>query len=315
MEIYWRRSNEWRQAQAVERCEDIPQDMSQEVDAEYLRQLPERIRTLLCVDGEMLTVLSSIGRDGPQRYWDVVDMRLDADAIGDPATLTHMIDEAVVRAQAAWDERRVEMISRLAAYLSGGSDDVDGQYLTEHEQAQRTAERERRETATRLAREERARIDTQERLAAERDAAERAAILTSYRAAWVGAHGTASQRARLAEGLLPQEEAETAMRDMAYLPAQDIPRYERITRQDVCTCDDPDGRDCRLSCEVSDAEALTDEQYAQLVTLRGLLPAATITPRTHTCTTDECTETCTRYSLLARVVDGPYTWSREYSPS
>lgn len=143
-------------------------------------------------------------------------------------------------------------------------------------------------------------------------------------ATWLNDHGTESQKARFAEGFLPDEELWNAIRDWAFLPLQDLPRYERLKIQDVHHTDDCDMYDresCSADYDVNDATALTADEYERLKTVRQLARACPIdtevVARLHTAT-PACARESATYVVrrLGVLVSGSFAGrplSREYA--
>lgn len=168
-------------------------------------------------------------------------------------------------------------------------------------------------------------------LAAERAAAEQARIAAEEEAAvdrqaaiseLVRTHGTTSQVARLTEGLLPEGEITTLLRDVA-LGSIQAPRYQKIDLDG--DCDEGDGHASRAS--VSEASGAMDaERYGRLCAIRSAiegagiaetLPGATVetTRRLHHvwCGNEDCDAEVFREGLLVTVTWRGLSASREYA--
>lgn len=158
----------------------------------------------------------------------------------------------------------------------------------------------------------------------QQEEAERAAVIEQRRDAireW--AMQSDAFREQAEEKLLDLSEAETAWRDEVFASI-DLPRYQRIKLSDVCTCEYPEETDCRLECNVDEAEHLTHAEYVEFKRLRQfVLDALThrkdgvqVVPRVHRCTTDECSHELIRLSVLVTVQVTPLiSFSREYALS
>lgn len=168
------------------------------------------------------------------------------------------------------------------------------------------AERDR--AAAKKAREEGERA---EKKRAAREKEEEAERKEAQLTAWVREDGTESQRARHAEGLLAEDEIIDCIREQAFAPLSEWPRYEKIKRGDMCTCEE--AWNCSINCETYDAASASDEEYNALVRMRSLVPSAGVTLRTHECTTSQCGETIQRPALRVKIVVGTLTLSREYA--
>lgn len=127
---------------------------------------------------------------------------------------------------------------------------------------------------------------------------------------WVAEHGTDSQKARFADGLLAEEEILDGIREQVFAPLAGEERYTKIKASDVCECKI---EMCDVDFEVEDAETATEKQYEYLVAVRDRMPNAKVQLRRHTGEGERCAETVTRYSLLVTVEVGVITLSREYA--
>ncbi|MFZ3047158.1 MAG: hypothetical protein WA151_14700 [Desulfatirhabdiaceae bacterium] len=128
--------------------------------------------------------------------------------------------------------------------------------------------------------------------------------------AWVVEHGTDNQKKRFKEGFLPEDEIVYAIRDQAFAPLADEPRYEKLTKGDVCDSDEDWHHD--VGFNVYDADKLSAEEFDKLESLRGIMPEATITPRMHIGECDECETRVRRVSFKVTMVVGELTLTREY---
>lgn len=133
----------------------------------------------------------------------------------------------------------------------------------------------------------------------------RASIIEADRAAIIEALGDASQRARYAEGLLPEAERKELIRD-ALLLARSWPQYTPITageieHKDTCGFEDP-----TTVTEVDEEGlALDAARFAQLQRIREaaqrLYGTVTVTLRRHRVTCTECQARVKRYGVRVRV--------------
>lgn len=147
----------------------------------------------------------------------------------------------------------------------------------------------------------------QEQQAREDKKARRAEQLRS----WVATMGTDNQRGRMSENLLPDDEIIDGIRDAAFLPLADFPRYQKLTSSDIpCTCEyeSPDA-----SYETKNAESATAGEFDLLQKMRALMPGATVSLREHVGTCDRCEEEVARRSIRVVVTVGELTLSREYA--
>ena len=139
-----------------------------------------------------------------------------------------------------------------------------------------------------------------------------AAKLTDATAAWIAVHGTESQRARFAEGLLPEQEMWGAIRDEVFSSITS-PRYERMVGGDIEH--DNDCPDPRAAYGVNPLAALDADQYARLVQIRRVAPAgATVAPRLHYASCGDCSVArVERASVLVTLDWFGRELSREYA--
>jgi hypothetical protein len=92
--------------------------------------------------------------------------------------------------------------------------------------------------------------------------------------AWLAAHGTASQRARSAEGLLDEHELLGAVRAYVFAGFAALPRYVRMVARDHAHDDACAGEAVKF--EVDGLTTLTAEQYEVLAQLRLAVTTAPI---------------------------------------
>ena len=177
-------------------------------------------------------------------------------------------------------------------------------------------EAERRLALDKAAEAEKERLEKE---AIERKAAECRAFLTDL----VTEHGTQNQQERMGCDLLPQKEIVDAIRDQVFAPFADLPRYEKITRKECCTCEDyhdcREGKPCKLNCETSSPESVTAEQWDklreidQLIESLGLEEKADSRFRLHCCEVSCCDGEVERMGIIVEIKAGPLTLSREFS--
>ena len=130
--------------------------------------------------------------------------------------------------------------------------------------------------------------------------------------AWVAGKGTENQKGRHALGLLPQDEVLDAMRDEVFEALESFPRYEKIKKKDLEHAEYCDIRG--ITCDVSDAAALTAEQYDQFAAIQKAAPqGAHSAALEHECECSECDAKLTRTSARVGVTIGAFTFTREYA--
>jgi hypothetical protein len=139
-------------------------------------------------------------------------------------------------------------------------------------------------------------------------------------AAWVDKNGTDNQKKRLSVNLLPDEEIIDLIRNEAFAPLADFPRYEKLTAADVdCSCGECDEKKAIYS--VDDAATATAEQFDLMEKIKTLIPAAERTLREHGAYCDRCNDDddadgdgqTYRYSLKVGLTVGEFYFSREYA--
>ena len=160
--------------------------------------------------------------------------------------------------------------------------------------------------------------------------AERERLKADFCAEWIAVNGTDNQRARFAEGLLPADELETALKEAAF-SAFDFPRYRRIPAKDVratctetCTCGG-EYDSCSVNFQSEDASDATAAEFATLELIRAALVHAPMRPaeatlRLHTgtcsdsdCDPDEGVGRVTRKGILVKLRFGPFTFHRLFA--
>jgi hypothetical protein len=153
----------------------------------------------------------------------------------------------------------------------------------------------------------------QRKLQIQRDDEAKAAKVQAQKdqiAQWVQDHGTENQRARMAAGMLPDDEIKRAMRDLAFKPLDKIyGRYARLDPKDVCSCD---YSPCEVKFTVEDATTMTAQQWTQAEEMKKLVTGCTIKLRIHEGAAQDCHAGTRCYSYLVTVTVGEFTFSREY---
>ena len=159
-----------------------------------------------------------------------------------------------------------------------------------------------------------------EREKAERLEAEKENQKKQQIAAWVEAKGTENQKKRAALNLLPDDEIINRIRDEAFAPLADFPRYKKLISQDVpCWCGEYDDDAPHADFSVTDAETATAEQFDVMEQIATLVPAARLTLRRHIGWCNKCwapgdeDENIERYSIRVELTSGAFDFSREYA--
>ena len=141
----------------------------------------------------------------------------------------------------------------------------------------------------------------------ERD--ERAAVQV---AKWVGEYGTTSQRERLAENMLPEDEIGLAMQAQVFTPMADWPVYQTIPEGEACVCQYPEDRNVVYD-DYKVATKVTAEMYEQLKDIRQRIPNAVITATSHNASCTTCEAGVTRTGFEISVTVGEFTFVREFA--
>lgn len=139
--------------------------------------------------------------------------------------------------------------------------------LLDHRIAQRTLHRQRAEEVR--AAEEAAQKTAEEKKIVEKQEAERQAYQRILRLQdWVKANGDDSQKARLREGLLPEEEILESLTEAVFDALDSHERYTPMKVDDVCECS------CAPEVQFSivPSTGFTDQQYKTLLSIREDAP-------------------------------------------
>lgn len=170
-----------------------------------------------------------------------------------------------------------------------------------------------------------------ERLSAEKEAKEKAEAAAKEKLAaereqqiadWVAANGTENQKARFAEGLLPEKEVIDAIRAEAYAPLDGWPRYNKMMAGDVCRCEEPHPDQYGESyCEVEfyirtpdddDFPGLSDNEFERMRRIRESMPGSKVEPRLHIGEAEYCESKERKMGYMVRMTVGAFEFSREY---
>lgn len=128
--------------------------------------------------------------------------------------------------------------------------------------------------------------------------------------AWVAEKGTESQKARLAENLLPEKEIIDAIRDEAYRPLDNYERYEKIITSDVCDCEYDY---CNVEFDANNKHEATENEFDLMQEFKKLMPGSTVTIREHKGESECCEKTVTRTGIMVKVTVRTFNFSREYA--
>jgi hypothetical protein len=215
------------------------------------------------------------------------------------------------------EAKREQERARLSALLSGPEDAL---VVRADDEPWKARSHRGSQTGTEIVRLESAVRERAEAIAKQRNARE-AAESRSARDAWIRDHGTDSQRARYAEGLLPEAELLDAVRGWAFAPLVGQSRYVRIEHREVRH--DDECYQQHIECDVlasddDQAEGLSEIEYEALARIRELakgcpLPA-TVEAREHWCRCESCKSPyVTRQSAHVTVTFAGRGLSREYA--
>ena len=175
---------------------------------------------------------------------------------------------------------------------------------------------------------ERARLNEE---AAARKKAEEAAAAARRKAqldAWVAEHGSDNQRKRHELSLLPEEEILDCIRSAAFASLEELPRYQKLRKQDidcVCQCEGPDP-----DFQVKPATRATAEEFDRMEEIHAAIkahhPEATVVLLDHEAWCKRCWEhdddgndtgqdvrTVHRKAVRVEIKLGELTFSREYA--
>lgn len=137
---------------------------------------------------------------------------------------------------------------------------------------------------------------------------------------WINSKGTESQKARYKRGILDTTEIVDAMRDEAFAPLGDKPRYVKITRSELFeSYGFYDEHEDTLSCSVEEAENVSDDEFKVLQEFERLIPDATVTVMGHFCALSGTSQdeddlhAIGRRSIKVETVVGEFNFSREYA--
>lgn len=126
------------------------------------------------------------------------------------------------------------------------------------------------------------------------------------------ARASESLRKRHARGLLPEAALLASMRDEVFAPLSDLPRYQRLSNDEVRRALDADG-DADVSYSTDNADTASDDDIELLERVEALMPGAKVALRVHTASIDGIDENKQRYSVLVTVRAGAFDFSREYA--
>ena len=163
--------------------------------------------------------------------------------------------------------------------------------------------------------ERRRQLDKAERAAT--DAAKEAAKVTAINA-WVAEHGTESQRARHAAGMLPRQEAIDGMVEAAFSAGSELVQFHASDLEPSCSDEQCAEYECEVERSVDDyTDGLDAEKFARYEALRALFPDGTLALRKHAawhnCRHDEDCHSQYAVTCTVSVKCGPFTFGREYA--
>lgn len=140
-------------------------------------------------------------------------------------------------------------------------------------------------------------------------------------AKWVSRYGTPDQKKRQAEKLLPEDEVVAAIREQAFSPLEDLPRYERITKKELAAAAREAGRadlvGSKVEFVVLPSKTATKAQFAVKEAILAKLPEAEVVLRDHLAyydaASDELDPEVLRKSAYVKLRIGELRLSREYA--
>jgi hypothetical protein len=155
-----------------------------------------------------------------------------------------------------------------------------------------------------------------ERLKAEKDAAEsvKEKSKLDFLRGGIAEHGSDSQRARSADGLLCRNEAIRAMEDVTFAAVNGVV-YTKDSRPS-CDCSNECCEECEVTHSVNDGvDCLTESEFAGLTAIKTSVAGATFVLRTHRavhdCEHDDC-RTGDNRAVMVKIPVGPFLLQREY---
>ncbi len=240
-----------------------------------------------------------------------------------PADLRGEYEAERARRQAVHDEReaakRAEAERLADAWLAGDAAGFGGRLL---------------ELLDALPRERRVELRAESDRRAEAVKLARVSAKLAYLRSWIDAHGTDSQRERAAVGdsetdeteaalyrrylgLVPEDEVIDAIRDHVFAPLAELPRYQRLTRDDLEGGSDDEYHQHDASYESQEALDVPPDVWESVKRVRAKLPAgATSAIRVHvaTCDSRDCDAEARRFGVLVtlKVAEG-LELHREYA--
>lgn len=135
-------------------------------------------------------------------------------------------------------------------------------------------------------------------------------------AAWLSDEAPDAMRKRAARGLLPEADIVAAMRDAAYAPLADLPRFVRLTEADVRRELDADDY-AEIEFATRGAESAHDEDIALMERIEAALPGCTCELIEHVGYLDGAAGAddpeMVRYSVRVSLTVGELQFTREYA--
>jgi hypothetical protein len=189
-----------------------------------------------------------------------------------------------------------QQYSELLPVAIAEREEIKNQEHIRIQAAAEAAEREKQSKAANLAREQAA-----------------ATARTNQIADWVTAHGTDSQKSRLAANLLPESEILTAIENEQFVALADFPHYSKLNSSEVCTCERCEDDYCHVDFRSYPADSATEAEFETLTKIKNLMPDAEIQLREHEGVSTDCTNTVTRKSIRITVKTGVLEFTREYA--
>lgn len=126
---------------------------------------------------------------------------------------------------------------------------------------------------------------------------------------WIARHGTDNQRARLAAGLLPWDEAYESAECAFFEPLKRFPRYERFDPANVCKCMDQ----CEVKFKSLDAAELSAEEWEQFAQIKAAAPDAEFRIREHRAECDSLEEPEIRRAVVVKFNLGSVPFKRQFA--
>ncbi len=153
------------------------------------------------------------------------------------------------------------------------------------------------------------------RIAARQKRQEEGRVRRAGLARWVKEHGDDSQKERLKEGLLPEDEVLESMRDQVFDLTDTYERYTPIEKDEACKCGCYESVEFTNTLAANTPPGLSGDEYARLKEVRESAPKGCIVvARMHKAKCPECAcPGVTKPSAHATIEAHGWVLTREYA--